>query len=207
VIGAPSPSNKGEDDVEVDLVGEQPDAETLLVGPEGIDDPETEWVLEESDEPLPELSDDEIWLLAPGEDLLVVTNLPKARQLPLAIAIRPGEIVVCTGRRREWSRTPIGASSNDDDLPLADTVLLVFIRHRARGVKTKPRKYVIVTGVSSDGEAGEGATMLGRLDYSDAWNFEGGLLKRMIEATGLDYQVERYSTEPEFERAHPDWVR
>jgi hypothetical protein len=207
VIGAPLPGDQGKDDVEVDLVGDQPDAETLLLGPEGVDDPETEWVLEESVDPLPELSEDEIWLLMPGEDLQVVTNLPKARHLPLAIAIRPGEIVVCTGRRREWSRTPVGATEDDSDLPLADKVLLVFIRHRARGVKTKPRKYVIVTGSSSDDEAPRDEVPLGWLDYSDAWNFEGSHLKRMIEAAGLEYEVERYSTEPEFERAHRDWVR
>ncbi len=76
---------------------------------------------------------------------------------------------------------------------------MVFIRHRATGVKTRPRKYVIVT--NDEGE------QLGWLDYSDFWNFEGGLLKGMIEAAGLRYVVERYATEPQFERAHPEWVR
>jgi hypothetical protein len=223
VIGAPLPGNRGEDDVQFNLGGEPPDAnqdaetpvegtpdqeapnaETVLLGPDGIDDPETEWVLEESAEPtpLPELSEDEIWLLVPGEELQIVTNLPKARHLPIGLAIRTGEIAVCAGRRREWCRTPIGASSDDEDLPLAKKVVVVFIRHRVSGVKTKPRKYVIVT----DGDEGGHEKPLGWLDYSDAWNFEGGLLKQMVDAAGLTYEVERYTTEPEFERAHPEWV-
>jgi hypothetical protein len=199
VIGAPLPGNQGEDDVVVDRSGEPAEPETLALGPDGIDDPETEWHLDDSAATLPPLSDDEIWLLVPGEDVAVVTTLPKARHLPMGLAIREGEIAVCTGRRRQWSRTPVGASDDDADLPLARRVLVVFIRHRASGVKTRPRKYVIVT----DG----GDELLGWLDYSEAWNFEGGLLKRMVEVAGLDYQVERYTTEPEFERAHPGWSR
>ena len=99
----------------------------------------------------------------------------------------------------EWSRTPVGASTEDEGLPLAEKVVIVFIRHRASGVKTKPRKYVIVVG--------EDESPLGWLDYSDAWTFEGQLLKQMIEAAGLAYEVERYGTEMEFERAHAEWVR
>jgi hypothetical protein len=128
----------------------------------------------------------------------VITNLPKPRYLPIGIGIRAGEIVVCTGRRREWSRTPIGASPDDAELPLAHKMRVVFIRHRATGIKTRPRKYVIVTDVN------EG--LLGWLDYSDAWNFDGRVLKQMVDAVGLDYEIERYSTEPEFETAHPEWV-
>ena len=171
------------------------------MGPAGIDDPETEWEIDESGkaDPLPTLTPNEIWLLLPGESLQVVTNLPKPRHLGLGLAVRAGEICVCVGRRREWSRTPFGASPDDAGLPLAQRVLVVFIRHRATGVKTRPRKYVIVTGA--------GEELLGWLDYSDAWNFEGLVLKQMVEAVGLAYEIERYATEPEFESAHPDWVK
>jgi hypothetical protein len=179
----------------------EPD-DQLHVGPAGIDDPETEWVIESLDQAsldaLPELSPDEVWLLVPGEQLQVVTTLPKPKHLMLGLAVRPGEIAVCTGRRRTWSRTPIGGSDDDAALPLAEKVLVVFIRHRAKGVKTKPKKYVIVSNDEGD--------MLGWLDYSDAWNFEGQILKHMVEAAGLHYEVERFGTEPEFERAHPEWV-
>jgi hypothetical protein len=170
----------------------------VRVGPDGIDDPETEWAVDAPTDALPPLSPDEIWLLIPGEPLLVVTTLPKPKHVPLGLAIRPGEIAVCSGRQRRWSRTPLGGSDEDAALPVAHLVLVVFIRHRAKGVRTKPRKYVIVT--NDDGE------MLGWLDYSDAWNFEGQILKQMVEGAGLAYAVERYGTEPEFERAHPEWV-
>ncbi|HEY1828143.1 MAG TPA: hypothetical protein VGF87_08985 [Acidimicrobiales bacterium] len=168
-------------------------------GPGGIDDPETEWALDETaDEPLPELDEDEIWLLVPGEELLIATGLPKPRHLPCGIAIRPGEIAVCSGRRRGWSRTPVGSSSEDAELPMAHTVRMVFIRHRASGVRTRPRKYLIVTDQQDEA--------LGWLDYSDYWNFENGSLRRMVEAAGLRYEVERFNTEGEFESAHPEWV-
>lgn len=179
--------------------GDDPGGEKLRIGPGGIDDPETEWELDEGPpEPLPELSEDEIWVLVPGEDLMVTTSLPKPRHLPTAIAIRPGEIAVCTGRRRQWCRTPLGSSDKDAALPLAHAVHMVFIRHRASGVRTKPRKYVVVTD--------EQGVPLGWLDYSDLWNFENGELRRMIEAAGLRYEVERFTTEAEFESAHHDWV-
>jgi hypothetical protein len=171
------------------------------MGPAGIDDPETEWVIEELSNaaPLPTLTRDEIWLLVPGEEIQVVTTLPRPRHLGLGLAIRPGEIAVCANRRREWSRTPIGASSADSKLPLAAKVLVVFIRHRSTGIKTRPRKYVIVTDAADE--------LLGWLDYSDAWNFEGGILKQMVDTVGLTYEIERYATEPEFEAAHPQWVK
>lgn len=179
----------------------EPTDERVQLGPEGIDDPETEWVIEEAAEPkaLPSLSADETWLLIPGEELQVITRLPKPRQLPVGIAMRPGEVALCAFRRREWSRTPIGSSPDDSGLPMAQRLLVVFIRHRATGVRTKPRKYVIVTG--DDG------ALLGWLDYSDAWNFEGGILKQMVDAVGLEYAIERYGTEVEFESAHPEWTR
>ena len=177
--------------------GDEPD-HIVRVGPDGIDDPETEWAIDGPADALPPLSADEIWLLVPGEPLDVVTSLPKPKHVPLGLAIRPGEIAVCSGRRRRWSRTPLGGADEDADLPVARTVLVVFIRHRAKGVRTKPRKYVIVT--NDDDE------VLGWLDYSDAWNFEGQILKQMVEGAGLAYAVERYGTEAEFERAHPEWV-
>jgi hypothetical protein len=202
VIGRPYNDPSFEEEVDrVDEEEPEPEGETVSFGPEGIDDPDTEWVIDEDEAAatLPGLSEDEIWVLVPGEDVGVVTSLPKPRHLPVAIAIRPGEIAVCTGRRREWSRTPVGSSSDDEGLPVAQRVLVVFIRHRASGVKTRPRKYVIVTGQDDE--------LLGWLDYSDFWNFEGRHLKGMIEAAGLEYVVERYTTEVQFESAHPEWVR
>jgi hypothetical protein len=173
----------------------------VQLGPEGIDDPETEWAIDEAAEPtpLPELDDDETWLLVPGEELTVITALPKPRHLPLGLAMRPGEVALCAYRKREWSRTPVGSSPDDAGLPLAQTLFVVFIRHRASGIKTRPRKYIIVTGADNE--------LLGWLDYSDAWNFDGRIIKQMVDAVGLDYEIERYGTEPEFESAHPEWVR
>jgi hypothetical protein len=173
--------------------------EELRIGPAGIDDPDTEWeVAETSSAALPELDEDEIWLLVPGEDLMIVTVLPKPRHLLMGVAIRAGEIAICSGRRREWCRTPIGASEEDEGLPMAHALRVVFIRHRASGIKTRPRKYLIVSD--------EDENPLGWLDYSDAWNFEGGILKRMVDAAGLQYEVERFDNEPAFEQAHPGWV-
>jgi hypothetical protein len=219
--GAPPSPDNIDDDVDVDVADDDDDddrphqrargaelepepededeEEELRIGPAGIDDPETEWELEETaSAALPELDEDEIWLLAPGEDLSIVTHLPKPRHLLMGVAIRAGEIAICSGRRREWCRTPIGASEEDADLPMAHTLRVVFIRHRASGVKTRPRKFIIVTD--------EDEKPLGWLDYSDAWNFEGGILKRMVDAAGLAYEVERFDNEPQFEQAHPGWV-
>jgi hypothetical protein len=196
--GPPAPGDddgddRGDENVEAGAADEE-----LRVGPAGIDDPDTEWEFEDAADPLPALSEDEIWLIVPGEPLQVVTNLPKPRNLPVGLAIRTGEIAVCVGRRREWCRTPVGASEEDAALPMAHKVRVVFIRHRASGVRTRPRKYVIVTDAED--------TSLGWLDYSDAWNFEGQILRQMVDAAGLEYEVERYQTESEFESAHPDWV-
>ncbi len=125
---------------------------------------------------LPELGEDEIWVLVPGETVAVVTQLPKARHLPVAVAIRPGEIVARSGRRpRVEPYTWIGVLERTTKAcPWPSKV--VWSSSSATGlsgVKTKPRKYVIVTGVEDE--------PLGWLDYSDAWTLEGGQLKQMIQ--------------------------
>jgi hypothetical protein len=55
---------------------EEPDREALILGPGGIDDPETVWEDNEPIDPLPNLSSGEFLLLGPGEDLEVVDDLP-----------------------------------------------------------------------------------------------------------------------------------
>lgn len=186
-------------DGDIDDIDDIQSDEVLRLGPGGIDDPDTEWEIPDTPgADLPELDDDEFWLLTPGEDLLIATELPKPRHLPMGVAMRPGDVAVCTGRKRQWCRTPISDLEDDDELPMAHTFHVIFIRHRSTGVKTRPRKYLILSG-ESDG-------LLGWLDYSEAWNFEGGILKQMVEAAGLRYEVERYDTEPQFEQAHRAWV-
>jgi hypothetical protein len=205
VIGKPWENPEVRPGFRLETTGVPPDPddiqgeEVLHLGPKGIDDPATEWAIEDtSSGALPELDDDEFWLLTPGEDLLIARELPKPRHLPLGIALRPGDVAFCSGRTRQWCRTPHSDLDDDEKLPMAHSVYVIFVRHRSAGVKTRPRKFVILTD-ESDG-------VLGWLDYSDAWNFEGGILKQMIDTAGLRYEIERYDTEPQFEHAHPSWV-
>ena len=187
VIGKPWEDPEVRPDIGFESTGAPPAPgdEVLRMGPSGIDDPDTEW--ETADSPgatLPELDDDEFWLLTPGEELLIATKLPKPRHLPMGIALRPGDVAVCSGRDRQWCRTPNSDLEDDDKLQMGHSVYVIFVRHRSSGVKTRPRKYLILTD--------EDEGLLGWLDYSDAWHFEGGILKQMIEAAGLNYEVERY---------------
>ncbi len=191
------PYNNSPPDKEYVLSGDDAgrDDETVRVGPAGIDDPETEWEIDESGkaDPLPTLTPrmDEIWLLLPGgESLLLVTticpDLPQAR-LDTGSPSAPGEICSlrraaghASGaahldrRRRPTTRAsrwlPSGCSSCSSATARP-------------GSRTRPRKYVIVTGA--------GEELLGWLDYSDALELRGPGRSEMVEAVGLAYEIER----------------
>jgi hypothetical protein len=174
------------------------DDEAILVGPGGIDDPETIWKVAEPTEPLPTLTPGEFLLLPSGAEPWVADDLPSVKHFKFGIAISQGELVVCTGKRRSWSRTPLGHSADHADAPLAERLIVIFIRHRANGNRTRPRKYIAIAG-SAD-------TLLGWLDYSDSWNFDARILGESVNSVGIEYEVERYEIEPEFELAHPGWI-
>jgi hypothetical protein len=185
---------------------DEPDDETaeeviegeIILGPDGIDDPETAWSIDDEPASLPPVTEDTFLLLRPGEELEGVEKLPKPKKLRLGLAIRLGELVLCVGRRRSWCRTPSGPPGKKSELPLAQGMVVVFIRHRARGVRSRPRNYIAVIG--------ESEALLGWLDYSDSWNFDAHILEMMAREVGIRFSIERFATEPEFEQAHPDWV-
>jgi hypothetical protein len=182
-----------DDPMEVD-----PDDDVLTLGPGGIDDPETVWETGASTQPLPPLSPNEFVLLEPGEDPRWADALPKPRHLPLALAARSGELVVCSGHSRTWSRTPSGRSSEHGDAPMAHRIVIVFVQHRARGNPKKPRKYLVVAGRHDE--------LLGWLDYSNTWDLSAQRIQDIARASGLECGIERFADEPEFERAYPGWV-
>jgi hypothetical protein len=177
---------------------EELDSEAIHLGPGGIDDPDTSWDVGDEARPFPVLSPGDYYLLIPGEDVQVVARLPKPRNLRLGIAVSTQSLVVCVGRRRSWSRSPGDHSTEHADAPQAERMLVVFIAHRARGNPTKPRKYIVITGPDDE--------MLGWLDYSNEWNLDARALKEMAETAGIEYVIERFTSEADFERAHPRWV-
>jgi len=175
------------------------EGESLALGPEGADDPDTMWLSPDSAAPpLPPLSSDTFVIVEPGEEAMIMDSLPPPRRLRLALAFRFGELVVCQGRRRSRCATPTGATPDSSSLPVAQCLTLVFIRHRSRGNTRKPNKYAIVTGTDSG--------LLGWLDYSDSWNFDASVLKELAQRSGMSYEVERFTTAHEFDGAHPDWI-
>jgi hypothetical protein len=180
-----------------DTVEEEIDEEIIL-GPDGIDEPETAWSINDEPASLPPVTGDTFVLLRPGEELEAVEKLPKPKSLRLGLAIRLGELVLCVGRRRSWCRTSLGPPGEKSGLPLAQGMVAVFIRHRARGVRGRPRNYIAVIG--------ENEALLGWLDYSDGWNFDAHILEMMAREVGIGFSIERFATEPDFELAHPDWV-
>lgn len=48
--------------------------------------------------------------------------------------------------------------------------------------------------------------LVGWLDYSDRWSFNTQALRQIAAAGALQYEVQRFDDEAEFEQAHPDWV-
>jgi hypothetical protein len=173
-------------------------SEEIRLGPGGIDDPDTSWDVGDDADQFPTLFPGEWFLLTPGEELQVVSALPKPRHLRLGIAVSMDTLVTCVGKRRSWSQAPLGHSVDHADAPVAQRMVVVFIAHRARGNPTKPRKYVVIAGADDE--------MLGWLDYSDEWNLDARALNEMSSTVGIDYVIERFTSEAEFERAHPDWV-
>ena len=167
-------------------------------GPEGIDDPDTEWDAPELDIAPIELSLERFLVLEPGEDPEVWDKLPKGRKFPFGVAARTGQLVLCCGRARTWIRMASGAPVDHLDAPIAAHMTVVFIAHRDKGRRTRPKEYLVVT----DSFGG----LLGWLDYSDTWSFNTRVLRQVATAGGLGYEVLRYRNESEFEQAHPDWV-
>jgi SAM-dependent methyltransferase len=170
----------------------------LILGPGGIDDPETTWQRAEPRGPLPTLAPGAFWLVQPGEDPWASPTLPKPRHFPLGLAVSLAEIVVCGGRRRSWSRTPHGRSATHPDAPVAHRMVVLFVQHRARGNPNKSRKYLVIVDAANE--------MLGWLDYSDSWGFDSGVLMEVARRIDIEYEIERFQTEPEFQLAHPNWV-
>jgi hypothetical protein len=177
---------------------EELSGEAIVLGPGGIDDPETAWNIGDQVERPPPTSLDNFWVLRPGEELEVVDQLPKPKQLRLGVAVGQGELIVCAGKRRSRCRTPLSPPDADVAVPSAERLVVIFVQHRAKGVRSRPRKYIVVTG--SDDE------LMAWLDYSDTWNFDAGILQKMADVVGIRYEVERFATEPEFQLAHPDWI-
>ena len=178
---------------------EEPGSEPLVVGPAGIDDPETQWRIDGPTEPLRQLRPGEFVLIEPGEEPRWVDELPKPRHFKVGVAVSLSEVVVCDGKRHAWSKTPYGHSSAHGDAPVAERLIVVFIRHGINGNPRKPRKYLVVTGRNDE--------LLGWLDYSNTWGFDAHALAEMAVMVGITHDIERYSVEEEFEKRHPAWVK
>ena len=173
-----------------DDIAERPDVES--------DDGEGE-ELGYPDVETPELSPDEFLIVRPGEPMEVADGLPRARHLPLALALRAGKLIVCEGRHRSTLRTPADPSPMDPMEPVAGRMVLVRIAHRADPPRTKPRLYLIVIG--REGE------LLAWLDHSPPrWDFQLDQLQALARLAALECDVESYENEPQFEEAHAEWV-
>jgi hypothetical protein len=184
----------------------------LHVGPGGIEDPDTEWDFGDSADPLPELDEGEYLLLLPGEDVVVVDNLPRPRRSDVAVIFRDGEIALSDGKHRYWMRTPgpeqeveggldvdsDGGEDAEEDEPAVSRLVVVFVAHRAVRRTNRPRRYLAALDADDN--------LLGWLDYSDTWPLRTDRLEQMATLGGVRLETERYVTETEFERAHPDWV-
>jgi hypothetical protein len=189
-----------EDDEVLDDEGEdgQTTDEAVVLGPGGIDDPETEWRIDAPTEQLRPFRPGEFVLVEPGEEPRWVDELPKPRHFKIGVAVSLSVVVLCSGRRRDWSKTPYGHSSDHGDAPIAHSMVVVFIKHGVNGNPRKPRKYLVVAGPHNE--------LLGWLDYSNTWGLDAHVLEQIAGMVGLVYAIERYSTEDEFEHVHPDWV-
>jgi hypothetical protein len=77
-------------------------------------------------------------------------------------------------------------------------MVVLFVQHRARGNPNKSRKYLVIVDAANE--------MLGWLDYSDSWSFDSGVLIDVARCIDIEYEIERFQTEPEFQQAHPNWV-
>lgn len=196
-----SPVDRGREDLDEQRDDDEagtPGEAVIREGPAGIDDPDTEWEGPELETSPIELSPDEFLVLEPGEEPEVWGELPKERSFRFGIAARTGQLVVCSGRRRTWIRMGNGMPPDHLEAPVAAHMVVVFIASRERGRRTLPKEYFVVT--DSFGQ------LLAWLDYSDTWSFNTRVLRQVAEAGGLHYEVQRFSNESEFERAHPDWV-
>jgi hypothetical protein len=176
-------------------------ADELVLGPGGLDDPETEWHLDGIEDSVPDLSSlgpGELFLLRPGEEPQRVAGIPKPRHLQIGIAFSTDKIILCRGKQRDSCRNRVGFAPGPAEDPAAKTMTVVFIEHRASGNRMRSRKYVVLT--TEDG------SLLGWLDYSDSWGFASHLLQGLAEQGGLTFEIERYPNELAFQSAHPTWV-
>jgi hypothetical protein len=184
--------------VEVEEVHGSPGEPVLLVGPGGIEDPETTWDYGDGGGVLPEHDPDQYFWLTPGEDVVVVDQLPRPRRGSTAFIMGAGELALSDGKRRYWVRTPAGTSRDHPEAPVASKLVVIFVAHRAVRRSNRPRRYIAFLDVSDD--------LIGWMDYSDTWPLRTDRVQQMAELCGVRVETERYRTESEFEAARPSWV-